>query len=113
MSQNNLKCEQSRIIHLVDGMLCIGESPILNIAYVTGSHKVSFSFNLEKISKEEANKVINEIKNRFHFTIDEYQGHELDYSLILTFDDNISNDEIVDELNDKFDMGIPCRVDLQ
>ena len=86
--------------------ICIGRSDALNVVFITGTNKFSLSFNLEKVSKNKALDVVNELSSHLSIDYSEIDGDPLDYSLVVDVSDASDND-IINALNTSFNMTIP------
>ena len=77
---------------------------VLNITYITSSNKLSLSFNLELITKTDADKHVAKLKQLIYFDVSECVDHPLDYNLVCNFPNTETDDHILNVLREVFNI---------
>ena len=60
----------------------IFKNVVINITHTTNTPNIFISFNLEKIKKKEAKRIIKEFKEVIDFEETELKDHPLDYDVV-------------------------------
>ena len=92
---------ETTLIPKGDNMICISRSKQCNIGFVTASGKATLSFNLEKVQRSDADRVIEELKGYNNFTTNEIIGDPRDYTIICNFTD-VNDNNIINALEKCF-----------
>ena len=75
---------------------------VLNITYITSSNRLSLSFNLELITKSDADKHVAKLKQHIYFDTSECVDHPLDYNVVCSFPNTETDDNILNALREVF-----------
>ena len=84
-----------------DRVTCMHTSNILNIGFVSDTGKITLSYNLEKISLDDAIKMLNYVRGEVDCKLEEVPSEPLDLNIICTFEDK-SNENVENTLHKIF-----------